>query len=227
MKLVVVIPAYNEAKVIEAVLASIPKQIAGVSKITAVVVDDNSNDNTRERVEKAGAICVRHELNLGAGGATVTGFELAKKLDADIVVTMDGDGQHAGEEIEHLVRPIINNEVDVVIGSRLMGEREQMSTMKLLGNNLLNIVTYLFFRIWVSDSQSGFKALSRKALNEITLSTTGYEFCSEFIGEIKAHKLKYKEVPVSTIYTDYSRGKGQMALNAVNIVTGLATRKLK
>lgn len=227
MRLVVVIPAYNEGKVIGSVVQSLPKHVTGVSKIIPVVVDDNSRDNTRKEAEAAGALCIHHEANLGAGGATVTGLEAAKSLHADIVVTMDGDGQHSPADLETIVRPLINKEVDVVLGSRLLASSEGMPLYKRFGNNLLNIVTYIFARTWVSDSQSGYKGFSGKAIRVIDLRTTGYEFCSEIIGELRTKKLKFKEVPISTIYTDYSKAKGQLALNAINIILGLLLRNVR
>lgn len=225
--LVIVTPAYNEGKVITEVIQSIPKTINGISKITPVVIDDNSNDDTFQKAQEAGAVCIRHAINLGAGGATITGLEAAKKLKADIVVTMDSDGQHAGDDMIPLIQPIIANEADVVLGSRLLQASKDMPFYKLVGNNLLNGITFLFFGIWVSDSQSGYKAFSKKALNSIQLSTNGYEVCSEMIGEIKKRKLRYKEEAITTIYTDHSKAKGQLALNAVNIVLGLLLRNIK
>ncbi len=227
MHLVVIIPAYNESKVIGRVVATIPRKFKGIKKITPIVVDDNSRDETCTVAENAGAVCVRHSSNLGAGGATITGIAAAKKLDADIVVTMDADGQHDPADMELLVRPIVEDEVDVVLGSRLKRKSEAMPFYKTMGNNILNFITYVFFHIWVTDSQSGYKAFSKKALRKIKLRTTGYEFCSEIIGQIKEHKLRYTEVPIATIYTDYSRSKGQLALNAVNIILGLLLRSFR
>lgn len=228
MHLVIIIPAYNEASVIGDLLSRLPRALSGITKITPIVVDDNSNDGTQGVVQASGVMCIRHQSNLGAGGATVTGFEAAKRLKADIVVTMDGDNQHDPDEIEVLIRPIVLGQADVVIGSRLKGaSTKAMPVYKRLGNNALNIVTFAFFRIWVSDSQSGYKAFSREALKQIELRTTGYEFCSEICGEIKRKKLRLREVPIRTIYTDYSRKKGQLALNAVNIVLGLLLSKIR
>ena len=226
MHLVVVMPAYNEASVIGEVLASMPKHFSGIDKITTLVVDDCSTDNTREVVKSMGVCCISHEMNLGAGGATTTGLEAARELDADIVVTVDSDGQHSMTEIADLIAPIVNGEADFVLGSRLINVSKNMPLIKKFGNNLFNIVTYVFFGIWVTDSQSGFKALSKKALKDITISTTGFEFCSEMIGQIKKHHLKLAEVPISTIYTDYSKSKGQLALNGVNIIIALLLRKI-
>lgn len=227
MHIVVVIPAYNESKVIGAVVAGLPRKLKGVTKVTPVVVDDNSRDNTAEEARANGAICVQHKMNLGAGGATITGFEAAKRLKADIVVTFDGDGQHDPGDMQRLIAPIVGGEADVVLGSRMVGKTKGMPFYKIIGNNLLNIVTFVFFGIWVSDSQSGYKAFSRAALDKIELATSGYEFCSEIIGQIKIKRLRYREVPISTIYTEYSRSKGQLALNAVNIVLGLLLRNIK
>ncbi len=226
MHLVIIIPAYNEARVIADVVAGLPKKLPGIHKITPLVVDDNSDDATKQRAQKAGAKVVRHEVNLGAGGATITGFEAAKKMKADIVVTMDADGQHDPADMKGLIAPIVAGNVDVVLGSRLLKVGKGMPFYKKIGNNLLNIVTFVFFRIWVSDSQSGYKAFSREALDKIELSTVGYEFCSEICGQLKEKKLRYTEVPIRAIYTDYSRSKGQLALNAVNIVLGLLGSKI-
>jgi glycosyltransferase involved in cell wall biosynthesis len=224
---VVVIPAYNESRVIREVLETLPQTFEGVGKITPIVVDDNSSDETKLIAEACHALCVRHEVNLGAGGATKTGFEAAKRLKADIIVTMDGDLQHDPNDMEALIRPILNGQADVVLGSRLLRTQKNMPFYKQTGNNLLNIITFLFFRIWVSDSQSGYKAFSKKALQKITIKTSGYEFCSEIVGEIKHKKLRFREVPIATIYTDYSKAKGQLALNAVNIVLGLFLRNIR
>ncbi len=226
MHLVIIIPAYNEARVIADVVAGLPKKLPGITTITPLVIDDNSTDNTKEQAEKAGAKVVRHEVNLGAGGATITGFEAAKAMQADIVVTIDADGQHDPADMPGLVAPIVEGMVDVTLGSRLLNVAKGMPFYKKIGNNLLNMVTFVFFGIWVSDSQSGYKAFSRNALDKIELSTVGYEFCSEICGQIKEKKLRYKEVPIRAIYTDYSRSKGQLALNAVNIVLGLLGSKI-
>ena len=227
MHLVVVIPAYNESQVIGQVLETLPSKLPKIRKITPLVVDDNSSDNTKEMAEKHGAVCVSHPLNLGAGGATITGFEAAKLLDADIVVTMDADGQHDSQDMAALIQPIINKKADVVLGSRLVSRKGNMPFYKVIGNNVMNVITFVFFGMWVSDSQSGYKAFSRSALDKIDLTTSGYEFCSEIIGEIKKNKLRYVEVPIASIYTDYSRSKGQLALNAVNIILGLLSRRIR
>ncbi len=227
MQLVIVIPAHNEAQSIKHVIKSIPKSLPGIDKITTIVVDDHSADETRKIAEKVGARTFRHNLNLGAGGATLTGIEAAKRLNADIVVTLDADGQHDPADIADVIKPIVRHEVDFVLGSRLIEKSKAMPAYKKVGNFLLNLVTYLFFHIWVTDSQSGFKAFSKQALATIELSSNGYEFCSEVVGEVKRHRLRYLEVPITTIYSSYSKRKGQHPLNAINIFLGLLTRNIR
>jgi UDP-N-acetylglucosamine---dolichyl-phosphate N-acetylglucosaminyltransferase len=228
MHLVIVIPAYNEDRVISDVIEAIPKAIKKITKITPLVIDDNSKDATAKQAKKSGAVCIRHEMNLGTGGAILTGIEAAKHMKADIVVTMDGDGQHDPHDIRALIQPIIQDNADVVLGSRLMSKQNKnMPTHRTVGNKLLNLATFLLCGLWVSDSQSGYKALSRKSLDIMQLSSSGYEFHSEIIGEIKRNHLRYKEVPISTIYTTYSKSKAQPALNAINIVLGLLSRGMR
>lgn len=227
MHLVIIIPAYNESKVISEVLRALPRNLEGINSITSVVVDDNSSDDTQEVARACGAICIRHEANLGAGGATITGLEVAKKLGADITVTMDADGQHDPSDLQTLVQPIINGTAEAVLGSRFIHPTKAMPLFKHVGNNMLNIVTYAFYWVWMSDSQSGYRAFSKRALEQIEPVTTGYEFCSEVCGQIKQKNLRFVEVPIRTIYTDYSKSKGQLALNAVNIVIGLLLSKLR
>ncbi len=224
--LFIVIPAYNEAEVIGSVLRKIPKRIKGVRSIQKVVVDDGSQDKTGDCSSCSGTIVVRHVLNLGVGAATITGIEYAKSQNADIVVTMDGDGQHNPKDIEKLIKPIISKKADIVIGSRTKctGKSCDMPWIKKAGNQMMNGMTFIFYRKWISDTQSGFKALSKKALLAIRLSQSGYEICSEIIGEATRNKLRVFEVPVQAIYTEYSKRKGQSILNAINIFIRLVTR---
>jgi len=228
MKLLIVIPAYNEAIAIGAVLKKIPKKINGIKSIETVVVNDGSNDNTAEVSRKGKATVIDHLLNMGVGAATITGIEYAKRNGADIVVTMDADGQHNPADIEKLVKPIIGDKSDIVIGSRTkcIGKSCDMPWVKKAGNQLMNGMTFIFYRKWISDTQSGYKAISKKALTVIRLSLSGYEICSEIIGEASKRKLRIKEVPVQAIYTEYSKRKGQSILNAINIFIRLVTRSL-
>lgn len=201
----IVIPAYNEEKVIQDVIREI--QTAGYRNI--IVVDDGSKDQTYHKVKEIiGVTALRHRLNRGKGAATKTGIEAAKMLNAQIIVTMDGDGQHNPGDIARLIEPIQNNHCDVVLGTRLKNP-EGMPWHKILANWIGNAITWFFYGLWVSDSQSGFRAYSRHASELINTKTDRYEYDSEVIREIYVYTLKYREVPIEVRYTEYSMGKIQ------------------
>lgn len=211
----IVIPAYNEEKVIQDVIREI--QAAGYKNI--IVVDDGSADQTYEKARAMpGVVALKHLINRGKGAATKTGIEAAKMLGAGIIVTLDGDGQHNPEDIARLIDPIRNNHCDVVLGTRLIDPRG-MPRHKILANWIGNAVTWYFYGLWVSDSQSGFRAYSRHASELINTKTDRYEYDSEVIREIYLYKLKYKEVPIEVRYTAYSMGK----IHKQSLTNGLKT----
>ena len=199
----IVIPAYNEGRIIQDVIAEI--QNAGYKNI--IVVDDGSSDNTYRKAKEArNAITLKHRINRGKGAAAKTGIEAAKLLGADIIVTMDSDGQHDPKNIESLVDPIINEKFDAVLGTRLINPKG-MPLHKILHNKIANLITWYLYGLWVTDSQSGFRAYSKNAFNAINTRTDNYAYDSEVIREIYKHKLKYKEIPITIRYTEYSTGK--------------------
>ncbi|MFA6423033.1 MAG: glycosyltransferase family 2 protein [Patescibacteria group bacterium] len=218
MKLAIVIPAYNEEETLGIVLNSLPKKLKGIREIKTIVVDDGSKDRTHEIARWNQVMALKHIVNLGVGAATITGLEAARKINSDIVITLDADGQHSPSNIEKLIEPIIKKEVDIVIGSRDY-KIKNMPVVKVFGNLMMNTLTYMVFRKWSADSQSGMKAFSKSALEKIKLHSTGYEICSEIIGEIKRNNIQYKEIKIDTIYTDYSKLRGQNILNGINILT--------
>jgi glycosyltransferase involved in cell wall biosynthesis len=202
MKTYIILPAYSESKVIKEVIQSIKKE--GYKNI--IVVDDGSNDNTYEQAKSTGVITISHPINRGKGAATQTGIDAAKLLNADIIVTMDSDGQHDPKDIKKLVKPILDGKADVVIGSRMLNTKD-MPQSRIAMNKIANIVTYIFFGIMVTDSQSGLRAYSKKAYNSVYTYMDRYEFESEMLGQIKNANLKIKEVPIKVIYTEYSKSK--------------------
>ena len=209
----VVIPAYNEEKIIQDVLREI--QAAGYANL--IVVDDGSADNTQAKAKEIpGVIALRHRINRGKGAATKTGIEAAKMLGAVIIVTLDGDGQHNPEDICRLIRPIFEKHCDVVLGSRLL-DPEGMPGYKIWHNKIANFITWYLYGLWVSDSQSGFRAYSRHAVELINTKTDRYEYDSEVIREISTYAQKYQEVPIEVRYTEYSMGKveKQSLLNGI------------
>lgn len=212
MKTVIVMPAYNEATVIGQVVNKVKD--AGFSDI--VVVDDGSKDNTAYEAEIKGARVVRHLVNRGLGGALGTGLAAAIKLNADIIVTLDSDGQHDAEEINKIIEPIKSERADCVLGYRTYPESEMPKIRKLF-NHVGNLVTYFLFGALVKDSQSGFRAFSNEAARSINIRSSRMEASSEIVEQIFKKNLKLEEVPIKAIYTDYSLSKGQ------NFFVGLKT----
>jgi len=201
----IVVPAYNEANVIADVIGEI--QAAG--DYTLIVVDDGSGDATYEIAQSlADVVALRHKLNRGKGAATKTGIVAANRMGAEIIVTMDGDGQHDPGDIEALVAPIRAGECDVVLGTRPRVKGE-MPFIKIIANKIGNIVTWLLYGIHVSDSQSGFRAYSHFAATIIDTKADKYEYDSKVIREINNNRLKFTEVPIKVRYTEYSMGKPQ------------------
>lgn len=224
----VVIPAYNEATVIGEVVKS-AREIFLKSKkaydIDIVVVNDGSKDETANEAKKGGAIVINHILNSGAGSATLTGLAYARQHNYDIAATMDADGQHAPDDVLEGIKSIDQGNADLLIGSRLIDSRG-MSKIKVLGNKGLSLFTYLLFGINVTDSQSGLRIFSRRAVDSLQWKSTGYEFCSEMIWRAKQARMSVSEYPIKAIYTDYSRAKGQNNWNAINIVKRLCKQRI-
>ena len=214
VQIAIVIPVYNEAEVIAEVLQEIP----GARGYTTIVVDDGSGDDTFVNASLHATLTIRHRINRGKGAAVKTGVMAANLLEADVVVTMDGDGQHDPSDIEPLVAPILKSNADVVLGSRMLN-RSEMPVIKKIANFMGNFFTWLFYGIWVTDSQSGFRAYSKYAALIIDTKADKYEYDSKVIREIKTNRLKFAEVPVQTRYTDYSKGKKQKQ----GLVNGIVT----
>lgn len=214
-KVFIVIPAFNESAIIQNVIGEIRR--SGYENI--IVVDDGSVDGTQS---KAAAIignnALKHKVNRGKGGATKTGIEAAKLLGADIIVTMDGDGQHDPKDIPKLIKPLMDEGCDVVLGTRLI-DPEGMPWYKIFQNKIGNLITWYLFGLYVTDSQSGFRAYSNHAAEVINTKADRYEYDSQVIREIYIYKLKFKEVPVTVRYTEYSMGK----THKQNFTNGLKT----
>ncbi len=216
MKLSIVIPAYNEASTIGRVVQQVMGlQLPDIRK-EVIVVDDGSCDQTGEIARSKGAVVVQHLINRGLGGALGTGIEAALRWAADVVVTFDADGQHSVDDIKKVIQPILIERADVVIGSRMLGAGG-MPWARRVANRLANFITWVLLGIQTTDSQSGLRAFSRSAAEQIKITANYYEVSTEICGEIERHHLRLAEVPIRSIYTEYSLSKGQ------GFVAGLKT----
>jgi len=210
------LPAYNEEEQIFDIVKNTSKYVDKV-----IVCDDGSNDHTLENAKKAGAIVTNHPTNRGKGAAMRTLFEHAKKIDGDIIITMDSDGQFLPEEIPNLVNSLIENNADIVTGYRFDDEKD-MPKYRKFGNKVLDKITNLATEIPVRDTQSGFRAYSKKAINSIKFNTDGYGADSEILISAAKKGLKILEVPVTVIYnTQGKTSKKNPVSHSVSVVNTL------
>jgi glycosyltransferase involved in cell wall biosynthesis len=214
MRHVIILPAFNEAPAIGEVIRDIHRH--GFPRI--IVVDDGSRDDTGAVAQERGAYVVNHRLNRGKGAAVKTGMEAAKLFGADVIITMDADGQHQAKDIYALIRPILSGHCDIALGTRQWQSRE-IPRRRVWQNRAANTATWLLYQQWVADSQSGFRAYSRLAAECIDTAADYYDFDSDVIREIKAHRLRFAEVPISVRYTPYASTKSTRQSLGSGLVT--------
>lgn len=200
MKVIAVVPALNCEKTISRVVAGLKSIVDEV-----IVVDDGSIDTTKYHGHINGATVISHEYNMGLGQALRTGFKEALRKGADIVVTLDGDGQHDPSDVTKVLNLLINNHCDAVIGSRLLKRDgwKNFPRHRLIGNLVLTYLTNSAVRKKITtDSQSGYRAMKRKVIEKINLKSNRMEIASEIIYEIAKKGFKIKEVPIEATYED-------------------------
>jgi glycosyltransferase involved in cell wall biosynthesis len=203
MRLCAVIPAYNEATHIAEVVRGALQHTEKV-----IVVTDGSTDNTVTVAKQAGALVISHAENCGAGAATMTGLEAARKLGFDAAVTLDADGQHAASDIPRLLDALNNQHADLVIANRF-GQKNSIPLVRRIANGIGNCVTFTVTGVWLPDTQCGFKIFGPKALKEVSIKMSGFEFCTEIIREAAQHHWKIVSVPSKVVYSEYTLAKGQ------------------
>ncbi len=223
MTTLIVIPCFNEASKIAETVAPLTAQGYQV-----VVVDDGSSDGTDAVLRTLPVIHLRHAINLGQGAALETGMEYARRAGANIVVHFDADGQHDWRQIPDVIRPIEEGRADIVFGSRFLRPEDvaQIPASRRVLLRMAVLFSKLSSGLRLSDAHNGFRALSRRALEEIHLREPGYAHASEILSETARKHLRWVEVPVSVIYTEYSRRKGQSAWNAINVMIDLLLRRV-
>jgi hypothetical protein len=194
-KIAILVPAFNEAENIGYVLDRMPAEVCGVP--TAVlVVDDGSRDGTGDVAAEHGAAVARHVTNRGGGAALRTGYRLMVESGADIVVTLDADGQHLPSEMERLVKPVLDGEVDVAHGSRVLGQADRNHFARELGIVFFNRVVSTITRTKVSDCSNGYRAVRTAVLPQLVLRQEQFH-TSEFMIEAIKRGIPAKEVPIT------------------------------
>ncbi|ADE35632.1 glycosyltransferase family 2 protein [Methanohalophilus mahii] len=194
MKLVVMIPAYNEEDSIASVIKEIPRDCC--DEVEVLVVSDGSTDNTAEEAKKAGADrIVISKKNRGLAPTFKIGLQTALEMGADIIVNTDGDGQYNGNEIPKLIQPVLDNKADLVLGSRTKGEIEYMPLHKKIGNRMATFITRHVSGLPVSDGQSGFRAFSRDCALRLNVMAD-YTYVQETLIQASYYDMAYTEVPI-------------------------------
>ena len=197
MKIVVGIPAFNEEKNIAVVITQLKKI---VDKI--IVCNDGSTDLTSKIAEELGVIVINHEKNLGYGAAIRSIFLKSKDLDGDILVTFDADGQHRVADINKVINPIINGKSDLVIGSRFLDESEkEVPQYRKVGIKVITKITNATIKKQLTDSQSGFRAYSKKVLTELNPSDAGMGISTEILIKASSKNFRISEVPIKITYS--------------------------
>jgi glycosyltransferase involved in cell wall biosynthesis len=216
----VVIPLYNEEKVIAGVVAQVRKVFPQV-----VCVDDGSSDRSAQVAAMAGARVVRHPMNLGQGAALQTGFEYALADPAmKYVITFDADGQHQISDTIGMVERLRAGEADVVFGSRFLDQRSKPGFARKLVLQAAVGYTNLTTHTRLTDAHNGLRAIRRPVVERLDLTQNRMAHASELVAQIGASKASYVEHPVHILYSDYSKAKGQSLWNSINILADLILR---
>ena len=201
----VVIPAYNEAENLKHLLPRIPSKIRD-TEVGVLVVDDGSDDGTSLIVREHNQFVVSNPINRGGGAALRLGYDILKNSDAAVCVTMDADGQHRPEDIEELVAPILKDEYDVVIGSRILGTREKDNPVRTAGVHIFSAIISSLLGKRISDPSSGFRAFKMDKIKSIDLYEDQYH-TSELIIEAVKKGLRVKEVPITILKRQFGKSK--------------------
>ena len=212
--IVAVIPAYNEERFIGSVVLNARKHADAV-----IVVDDGSCDATAEVAAAAGALVVRQSPNQGKGMALQAGFQKAAELQPDVVITLDADGQHVAGEILTVAGPVLEGEADIVVGSRYLNGNSKVPAHRILGHHLFNFMTNQASGVHVTDSQSGFRAFSRQALQAISFQSNGFSVESEMQFIAEENHLRMVEAPITIHYHD--RPKRPVLAHGLMVLNGL------
>jgi glycosyltransferase involved in cell wall biosynthesis len=218
--IVAAIPCFNEERCIGSVVLKTKRYVDEV-----IVIDDGSTDETARIAEAAGAVVIRHERNQGKGAAIKTVFEYVKKAGCNALVLLDGDGQHDPAAIPALLAPVLEGQCDIVVGSRFLSNKSNIPGYRRAGQHLLTLVTNLGSRVKLTDSQSGFRAFSREAINAMSFVESGLSIESEMQFAISKSGLKVTEVSIEVSYFDKAKrspiGHGLNVLSRVLVLFSL------
>ena len=217
----VICPAYNEEATIARVVTSVRK-----GGFNLVVVDDGSIDRTQDRAATAGAVVVRHPINLGQGAALKTGIDYALSQGADILVTFDADGQHRVSDVSALLDALARERADFALGSRFLGHSPNVPIVRRILLWGATLFTTMTTGLRLTDTHNGLRAFTRRGAAALRLRQNRMAHASEILADIAASGRHYTEVSVTVDYTAYSLAKGQHGGDFVMILLDLFARRL-
>lgn len=218
-----IVPAYNEGRVIESNL----ERILGLG-YEIVVIDDGSSDDTWKTLRALPVHALRHPINLGQGAALQTGMTYAIGKGADYIVHFDADGQHQVQDIPILLAPLLEEESDFALGSRFLRKEdsEQVPVRRRLILKAGRAINFILTGVRLTDAHNGFRAMTAEAAAQLHLNENRMAHASEILVQIRRSGLRYVERPTTIVYTEYSQEKGQSAWNGIRIVMDLVLRRI-
>jgi glycosyltransferase involved in cell wall biosynthesis len=215
-----VIPVYNEAQVIADVVEHARRTFPNI-----VCVDDGSRDGSAAAIAPTGAHLVQHPINMGQGASLETGLRYAlSRPGAEYFVTFDADGQHRVEDALRMLEVARSGQADVVLGSRFLESRETVPWLKRFVLKTVVALSPTSRKLKLTDAHNGLRVLNRPAAEGLRIRMNGMAHASEIVGKLARGNWRVKEIPVTILYTDYSRSKGQSLVNGVNILFELSLR---
>lgn len=217
----IIIPVYNEGSVIGGVVKDALKHFKYI-----VCIDDGSNDDSLQEIKKTKAYAIAHPINMGQGAALQTGIEFARQLPVEYFVTFDADGQHDIADVESMLREIRKGNQDIITGSRFLGEAIGIGAVKKIVLKLAVKFSNLASGLKLTDTHNGLRVFNRHVADSIQITLPDMAHASEILEIIAKNKFRYKEVPVTIRYTEYSKSKGQSMVNAINIGFDMIFRKM-
>ncbi|MFC1985392.1 glycosyltransferase family 2 protein [Chloroflexota bacterium] len=195
LRIVAAIPCFNNGQSIGEIVSKAKKHVDQV-----IIIDDGSSDGTSKLAEEAGASVTRHTCNRGYGLAIKSCFESAKAIGADVLVILDGDGQHSPDELLSVITPIVNKNADLVIGSRFIGREGKMPRYRKFGINVITFLCNFGSKVKVSDSQSGFRAYGKRVLDSVLPTERGMSASVQILLQAVERGFVITEVPINCFY---------------------------
>lgn len=225
--LLVTIPAYNEEDNIGKIIRGIVQLSLPRVKKEVIVIDDGSKDGTAAVAKREGVFVVSHKKNRGYGGALQTCFQVARTKKADLLVVIDGDGQHDPKEIPKLIAPILRKRADLVIGSRFLNPNDTTPLIRKLGIKAVNFFYNFGAKTKISDSQSGFRAYCKRAVDVLSLEEKGMAISTEILVKTRRKNFTMEEVPISCRYFRKTHSRVNLRLIKRGFVVIFSTLKTR